>query len=133
MSSFVCFLCFVIVEIEKIKELVEDGFSASRIAAIFCVEPKVIKDIIVQNNMVLKKESFSENKIGHICVLYKNGASAKSLGQKYSIDKRRIQKWVKNEGCLRTRDESHRFALEYHKRIRSKRIRESALDDVAGE
>ncbi|MFT5474591.1 MAG: excinuclease ABC subunit C, partial [Kiritimatiellia bacterium] len=32
----------------------------------------------------------------------------------------------------RLRDEAHRFALTYHRRLRSKRIRESALDDIAG-
>lgn len=32
----------------------------------------------------------------------------------------------------RLRDEAHRFALEYHRNLRSKRIRESILDDIAG-
>jgi excinuclease ABC subunit C len=32
----------------------------------------------------------------------------------------------------RLRDEAHRFALTYHRHLRSKRIRESALDDIAG-
>lgn len=32
----------------------------------------------------------------------------------------------------RLRDEAHRFALTYHRHLRSKRIRESALDDVPG-
>lgn len=30
------------------------------------------------------------------------------------------------------RDESHRFALDYHRRLRGKRIRESALDEIPG-
>ena len=30
------------------------------------------------------------------------------------------------------RDEAHRFALEYHRNLRSKRVRDSLLDDVAG-
>lgn len=30
------------------------------------------------------------------------------------------------------RDEAHRFALDYHHRLRNKRIRESVLDDVSG-
>jgi excinuclease ABC subunit C len=30
------------------------------------------------------------------------------------------------------RDEAHRFALTYHRRLRSRRIRESVLDDVPG-
>ncbi len=32
----------------------------------------------------------------------------------------------------RLRDEAHRFALDYHRRLRGKRIRESALDEVPG-
>ena len=32
----------------------------------------------------------------------------------------------------RIRDEAHRFALTYHRKLRSKRIRESVLDDVPG-
>lgn len=32
----------------------------------------------------------------------------------------------------RTRDEAHRFALAYHRRLRARRIRDSALDEVEG-
>ena len=32
----------------------------------------------------------------------------------------------------RIRDEAHRFALAYHRRLRARRIRESALDDIPG-
>lgn len=32
----------------------------------------------------------------------------------------------------RLRDEAHRFALTYHRRLRSRRIRESALDEIPG-
>ena len=32
----------------------------------------------------------------------------------------------------RLRDEAHRFAITYHRRLRARRIRESALDEVAG-
>ena len=32
----------------------------------------------------------------------------------------------------RTRDEAHRFALTYHRRLRAKRIRESVIDDIPG-
>ena len=32
----------------------------------------------------------------------------------------------------RLRDEAHRFALDYHRRIRNRRIRESVLDDIPG-
>lgn len=32
----------------------------------------------------------------------------------------------------RTRDEAHRFALAYHRRLRARRLRESALDEIPG-
>jgi len=32
----------------------------------------------------------------------------------------------------RLRDEAHRFAITYHRQLRSKRIRESVLDDIPG-
>jgi len=32
----------------------------------------------------------------------------------------------------RIRDEAHRFAIRYHRRLRSKPIRASALDDIPG-
>lgn len=32
----------------------------------------------------------------------------------------------------RTRDEAHRFALTYHRRLRAKRIRDSVVDDIPG-
>jgi excinuclease ABC subunit C len=34
--------------------------------------------------------------------------------------------------CQRIRDEAHRFALTYHRRLRLKRLRESLLDEVPG-
>ena len=32
----------------------------------------------------------------------------------------------------RLRDEAHRFAITYHRRLRNRRIRESALDEIPG-
>ena len=32
----------------------------------------------------------------------------------------------------RLRDEAHRFALDYHRRLRQRTIRESALDEIPG-
>ena len=32
----------------------------------------------------------------------------------------------------RLRDEAHRFAIDYHRRLRNRRIRESALDEIPG-
>lgn len=34
--------------------------------------------------------------------------------------------------CTRIRDEAHRFALAYHRKLRSKALRESAVDEVPG-
>ena len=34
--------------------------------------------------------------------------------------------------CKQIRDEAHRFALTYHRRLRLKRLRESLLDEVPG-
>ena len=34
--------------------------------------------------------------------------------------------------CTRLRDEAHRFAITYHRNLREKSIRESALDEVPG-
>lgn len=93
----------------KIKEMVENGFATKRISKILILSEKEIKEIIQKNNLGINKEKFELNKISHICNLYEQGVSAKSLGIKYSIDKRRIQKWVKEFGNLRDINSSHRF------------------------
>jgi hypothetical protein len=93
----------------KIKQLTEDGMSQAKIADLFKIEKNEVKELIKANEWILLKEDFSLDKIDHICELYKSGISAKALGNKYSIDKRRVQKWVKENGDLRSRDESHRI------------------------
>lgn len=62
-----------------------------------------------KNNYTLKHESFSEQEIPRICELYRMGVSAKTLGQKFSIDKRRVQEWASEEGILRNKNDSHRI------------------------
>src|SRR5271165_3461257 len=96
-------------EIEKIKQMVEDGYANKRIAVILQLSSKEVKRIIQQNNYLLLKENFSNDKIDYICHLYEQGVSAKTLGIKYSIDKRRVQKWVDEKGLLRDKNSSHRF------------------------
>jgi len=93
---------------DKIKEMYESGHAIRRIASLLKLENDYVKDIVEQNNFKLVKEIFYEEKITHIIELYKGGVSAKQLGIKYSIDKRRIQKWVKSEGILRNISESIR-------------------------
>jgi hypothetical protein len=93
----------------NIKKMFEEGFAIRRISQILKLDEKYIKEIIKTNNIVLLKEDFSEDKIEHICDLYSRGVSAKQLGIKYSIDKRRIQKWISKYGELRSKYNSHRF------------------------
>jgi hypothetical protein len=93
----------------QIKNMVENGIAISKIAIRLNMPKKDVKDIVDKNKYSLKKENFSEDKIEYICKLYEDGASAKQLGFKYSIDKRRIQKWTKITGKLRNKNDSHRF------------------------
>lgn len=89
--------------------MTENGFAAKRIAKILKVEFKEIQQIIKEEDFNLKKENdFSKDRI---MKLYDDGVSAKNLGIKYSIDKRRVQKWAKEHGMLREQNESHRFTF----------------------
>jgi len=94
---------------EQIKEMIETGYSASRIAVKLNFSKEEIREIIKINDYKLKQEIFTEDKIEHICKLYEQGVSAKQIGYKYSIDKRRVQKWAKEKGTLRNRNDSHRI------------------------
>lgn len=96
-------------DILKIQQMVEDGFANKRIALCLNIKEKDVKKIVIDNNFCLKTETFTEDKIDHICELYAEGVSAKSLGIKYGIDKRRIIKWAESKGTLRNKSESHRF------------------------
>lgn len=93
----------------KIKKMVEDGFSIKRISVNLNLDEKYIKNLLKSNNWTIVKECFELEKIDRICSLYESGVSAKQLGLKFSIDKRRIQKWVKERGILRDKNSSHRF------------------------
>jgi intein/homing endonuclease len=96
-------------DLHKIKQMVEDGFATRKIARDLNLNFDHIKKIIDTEKYSLLKEDFSEVKINKIIDLYRQGISAKQLGFKFGIDKRRIQKWVADSGCLRTLEESHRL------------------------
>ena len=101
---------------EKIKEMAENGFANKRIAATLGLSEQEVKQIIHQNGWHLLRENFSEEKIDYICKLYERGVSAKSLGSKFSIDKRRVQKWSESKGLLRDKGASHRIT-EFNQHI----------------
>jgi hypothetical protein len=94
---------------EKIKKMIEDGFSNKKIAILLQLSELEVKQITVQNHWVLSRKIFDSDQIPHIVQLYQEGVSAKTLGHKYGIDKRRVQKWVKEKGILRDKSSSHRF------------------------
>ena len=53
------------------------------------------------------------------------------------LDDGRPDVWLERDSqalmvITRLRDEAHRFAITYHRRLRDKTIRESALDEIAG-
>jgi predicted transcriptional regulator len=95
--------------IEQIKNMVEEGYSIKRISSILNLTTSEIKKEIENNNFELKKLIFSEDQIPYIRSLYLAGVSAKILGKKYSIDKRRIQKWANEIGALRSVSDSRRI------------------------
>lgn len=93
----------------KIKEMVEEGFAAKRIAKKLNLNFKEVQQTIQDNGWEIKKEEFSDSCKSNIINLYESGVSAKNLGIKYSIDKRRIQRWVRGKGLERSLGEAHRF------------------------
>lgn len=108
---------------QEIKTLVEQGFSVQKIATKLNLSRELVNSIILKNNFKLKNEIFSEDKIDYIVQLYKEGVSAKKLGFKFKIDKRRVQKWAKEKGCLRNSNDSRRitfFNQEYFDDIDTK-------------
>lgn len=100
----------------QIKHMIESGFAIRRISKILNIPIQYINDVLGQNNWSILKEEFNEDKINYICELYNKGVSAKNLGIKFSIDKRRIQKWVDKTGKLRSKNDSHRFT-EFNQHI----------------
>ena len=96
-------------DLQKIKQMVEDGFAARKIARDLQLDFVEVQKIINDNNLKLINQTFKEDIIPKIIELYKQGVSAKQLGFKFGIDKRRIQKWASKEGVLRTLENSHRL------------------------
>lgn len=97
-----------------IKNMVEDGFAARKIAFILKHNETEIRKIINDNNFILRKDIFSDNKIENIINLYEAGVSAKTLGIKYSVDKKKIQNCVEKHGKLRSKNEAHRIIRLNH-------------------
>ncbi len=97
--------------INKIKEMVENGFACQKIGKIINMPVEEVREIVKLNKFILIKENFSEDKINYIINLYKDGVSAKNLGIKYHIGKDKIQKWVKDCGELRDKGVANRLYL----------------------
>jgi len=92
-----------------ISRLVADGMAITRIAAKLNISLLLVKEEIYKNNFQLKREIFDNSQIERIVRLYSDGVSAKSLAQKFSIRKERVQRWAAEQGLLRSKNESHRF------------------------
>ena len=84
-----------------INKYIEDGYSISKISYLLDINKNIIKDYKLKNNLIIKKEEFSNDKIQSILDLYIAGVSAKSLAYKFSIDKRRILKFIKDNYLLK--------------------------------
>jgi hypothetical protein len=82
----------------ELSQLVEDGLAINRIAAKLNISISLVKEEIEKNNIQLKKETFDNSQIERIVRLYSEGVSAKSLAQKFSIRKERIQRWANDHG-----------------------------------
>lgn len=67
-------------DLEKIKNMIENGFSVIKISYILRIKKDIVKNIISNNGFCLIHEKFDENKIDKIISLYKEGISAKALG-----------------------------------------------------
>jgi hypothetical protein len=100
----------------KIIEMIEDGFAVKRVAIILNYKEADVKDFVEKNNLSIKKEVFTEAAIPRIKKLYGAGVSAKNLGIKYSIDKRRVQKWAKEDNALRDASTAGRF-IEFDQKV----------------
>lgn len=94
---------------QSIQEMIENGFSTRRVAKILKMEDKDVREIVKNNNYKMLIGPFTDDKIQVIIDLYKAGVSAKNLAIKYSIDRKRVVKWLTKEGCLRSAEDAKRF------------------------
>jgi hypothetical protein len=78
----------------EVKEMIANGFAIKKIAEKLHLPEVAVKQIIADNQLSLVKETFSEQHIVTIIQLYQEGVSIKALAEKFSIDKRRIIKWL---------------------------------------
>jgi len=93
----------------QIKELIEKGLALNKIAKKLNLTIEHLSQEVEVNHYTLKTEIFNESKINRICDLYAEGVSIKTLGIKFSIDKRRIKKWIKEKGILRDNSQVNRL------------------------
>lgn len=92
--------------------MIEEGFATRRVARILELEESDVKKVAQFGGLKIKKEIFhDDSQIDIILDLYERGVSAKNIGKKYSIDKRRVQKWAKATGILREKEEALRFVF----------------------
>ena len=94
---------------DKIREMIEEGFSARRISNDLNLDFDYIRNIIKKKGFSIKKEVFNPYSINHIMELYNKGVSAKNLGIKYGIGKRIILNKAKEMGVFRDVNFSHRI------------------------
>jgi hypothetical protein len=87
----------------KAKNMFENGFSTKRISTTLKVDYNQIKSFISENNLSIVNRDFSIEEIPRIVKLYKEGVSAKNLAIIYSIDRRRIFKYLKQDSSVSIR------------------------------
>jgi len=115
-------------KIDQIKQMTEEGYSARKIARNLDIKFTKVKEIVKSNEFSIKKELFDYDLIDSIIRLYELGVSAKNLGIKFSIDKRRVQRWAKEKGLLRERGGDNRLKHQIKvKPITAKKIIESII------
>ena len=88
-------------------------------------DAKIIDQILEEYNENLleeNKEQIDENDLG---IIYQNTGSE---GQIIEIDKKSELFFL----LTRMQDEVHRYAISFHKNVRSKSLFQSVLDDVSG-
>lgn len=88
--------------------MIENGYAITKAAKFLNINLEDAKLEVIKNSYKLKKEIFSNEKIPEIIQLYKAGVSAKQLGFKYGISKRKIQQWAEDEGIKRSISDSIR-------------------------
>lgn len=95
--------------VEQIKHYFIHGMTQRRICDKFSLDIKILNNLIIQNEWSIKKIPFTGTEMPLIMSLYKEGVSAKVLGNIFSIDKRKIKKLAEQSGIYRDKFEANRF------------------------